>query len=78
MAWEKYDIYLKVHMNQKTNFFFFSIDPILSHMGEIMIKRAKGAKVKVIFQGLHMTCVILALVYNLKFLILDTPLRTTF
>jgi hypothetical protein len=27
-------------------------------MGENMIKGAKGAKVKVIFQTLHMTCVI--------------------
>lgn len=24
--------------------------------GKIMIKGAKGAKVKVVFQGLHMTC----------------------
>jgi hypothetical protein len=37
-----------------------------------MVKRAKGAKVKVLFQGLHMTCVIYVLVYNLKFYILDT------
>jgi hypothetical protein len=32
------------------------------HLGEIMVKGAKGAKVKVLFQGLHMTHVILALV----------------
>jgi hypothetical protein len=32
--------------------------------GEIMVKKAKGAKVKVIFQGLHMIHVIFALVYN--------------
>ncbi len=68
----------KSHMNQKTKNKQFSIDSILSHMGEITVKRAKGAKVKVVFQGLHMTCVILALVYNLKFLISNTPLRTTF
>jgi hypothetical protein len=47
-------------------------------MGEITIKRARGAKVKVLFQGLHMTCVIFMLVYNLKLSILDTPFKTTF
>jgi hypothetical protein len=39
------------------------------HLGEITVKGARGAKVKVLFQGLHMTHVILALVYNLKFYI---------
>jgi hypothetical protein len=34
--------------------------------GEIMVKGAKGGKVKVFFQILHLTCVIFALVYNLK------------
>jgi hypothetical protein len=47
-------------------------------MGEIIIKRAKGMKVKVIFQGLHMACVIRALIYNLKFYILDTPFISAF
>jgi hypothetical protein len=37
-----------------------------------MVKGAKGTKAKVFFQGLHMTCVIYVLVYNLKFYILDT------
>jgi hypothetical protein len=37
----------------------------------------KGAKVKTIFQGLHMTCVISTLVYNLKFCIkLNTQFNT--
>jgi hypothetical protein len=40
-------------------------------MGENTIKGAKGARVKVIFQGLHMTHVIFVLAYNLKFCILD-------
>jgi hypothetical protein len=39
--------------------------------GEVMVKGARGAKVKIFFQGLHMTHVIFALVYNLKFCILD-------
>jgi hypothetical protein len=43
-----------------------------------MVKGAKGAKVKILFQGLHMTCVISMLVYNLKFCILDTPLTLHF
>jgi len=43
-----------------------------------MVKGAKGAKVKVIFQGLHMTCVIFMLVYNLKFCISGTPFNITF
>jgi len=47
-------------------------------MGEIMVKGTKGAKVKVLFQGLHMTCVNFALVYNLKLCILDTTFNTAF
>jgi hypothetical protein len=41
--------------------------------GEITVKRGKGTKVKVIFQGLHMTCVILLwfIIYNSIFLMLD-------
>jgi hypothetical protein len=34
-------------------------------MGEIVVKGTKGTKVKIIFQGLHMTHVIFVLVYNL-------------
>jgi len=47
-------------------------------LSEITIKGARGAKIKVFFQGLHMTRAILTLVYNLKFCILDTPFNTTF
>jgi hypothetical protein len=47
-------------------------------MGEIMVKGAKGAKVKIFFPRLHMTHVIFALVYNVKFCILDTPLTIAF
>jgi hypothetical protein len=32
--------------------------------GENTVKGAKGAKVKVLFQKLHLTCVIFVLVYN--------------
>jgi hypothetical protein len=42
-------------------------------MGENMVKGAKDAKVKVLFEGLHMTCVIFVLVYNFEFCILGTP-----
>jgi hypothetical protein len=45
---------------------------------EIPVKRARGTKVKILFQGLHMTHVISVLVYNLKFCILDTPFNTAF
>jgi hypothetical protein len=41
------------------------------------IKGAKGTKVKVIFQGWHMTHVIYLLVYNLVFSILDTQFNIT-
>jgi hypothetical protein len=41
-------------------------------MGENTVKGAKGAEVKMIFQGLDMTCVIFVLVYNSSFCILDT------
>jgi hypothetical protein len=34
-------------------------------MGENIVKKTKGAKVKVCFQKLHMTCVNFVLVYNL-------------
>jgi hypothetical protein len=47
-------------------------------MGEIMVKGAKGAKAKILFQGLHMTHVIHALVYNLKFYILIPHLALHF
>jgi hypothetical protein len=47
-------------------------------MGEITVKGAKVAKVKVLFQGLHMTRVIFALVYNLKLCISDTPFNNVF
>jgi len=49
-----------------------------NHWVEIIVNGARGAKVKVFFQGLHMTCVIFALVYNLKFCILDAPFNTIF
>jgi hypothetical protein len=47
-------------------------------MGEIMIKGARGAKLKVLFQGLYMTFVIPALIYNLKFYISDKPFSIAF
>jgi hypothetical protein len=43
-----------------------------------MVKRTKGAKVKVFFQGLHMTHVIFVLVYNFEICILVTLFNTTF
>jgi hypothetical protein len=48
------------------------------HLGEKTVKKAKGTKVKVLFQGLHMTHVIPTLAYNLKYCILNTPFGTTF
>jgi hypothetical protein len=45
--------------------------------GENTIKGAMGAHVKVLFQGLHVTCVISMLVCNFKFYILDTQFNTT-
>jgi hypothetical protein len=49
-----------------------------NHEGEVIIKGARGTKVKVFFQGLHLTHDIFSLVYNLKFCILDAPFNTTF
>jgi uncharacterized membrane protein YagU involved in acid resistance len=49
-----------------------------SYWGENMVKGARGTKVKVIFQGMHMTHIIFVLVYNFKFCILSTPFNTTF
>ncbi len=65
--------FLKVYQEVKIiNYIIFKMI-----LGEIMVKGARGAKVKVFFQGLHMTCVIFVLVYNL-FYISNTPLNTTF
>jgi hypothetical protein len=44
----------------------------LYHWGENTIKGAKGTKVKVLFQGLYMTCGIYVLVYILNCCIVDT------
>jgi hypothetical protein len=41
-------------------------------------QRAKGTKVKVLFQGLHMTHVIFVLVYNFKIYILGIRFNITF
>ncbi len=45
---------------------------------EITVKGAKGLKVNVKFQGLHMTHVIYVLIYNLNFFILNTPFNVAF
>ncbi len=45
---------------------------------EITVQGTKDTKVKVIFQGPHMICVMPALVYNLKFCLLNTPFNITF
>jgi hypothetical protein len=39
-----------------------------------MVKGTRATKVKVLFQGLHMTRVVFVLVYNFKICILGTPL----
>jgi len=47
-------------------------------MGESTVKGTMGAKVKVIFQRLHMTRVVFVLVYNFKFCVLGTPFNIVF
>jgi hypothetical protein len=47
-------------------------------VGENTIEGAKGAKVKVFFQGLHMTCVIFVLDNNFKYCILGIHLTLHF
>jgi len=47
-------------------------------MGETTVKGAKDAQIKVLFQGLHMTCLIFVLIYNFKFGILGTPFNIAF
>jgi hypothetical protein len=49
-----------------------------SNLGENTVKGAKGNKIKILFQGPHMTCVIFVLIYNFKFCILSTPFNATF
>ncbi len=48
------------------------------HWGENNVKGAKCAKVKILFQGLHMTHGIYVLVYNLKFCIVDTQFNIAY
>jgi hypothetical protein len=48
------------------------------HLGENMVDKAKGAKVKVLFQGLHMTHVVFVLVYNFKLYILGSTFNISF
>jgi hypothetical protein len=47
-------------------------------LGENTIKGAKGIKVKILFQWLHMTRVIFVLVYIFKFCILDTQFNIAY
>jgi hypothetical protein len=57
-------VFVNFHHNE-----FFAISYVsLVIKGQIMIKKARGAKVKVLFQGLHITIVILVLVCYLLFL----------
>jgi hypothetical protein len=39
-------------------------------------KKNKGVKLKVLFQGLYMACIVFVLVYNFKFYILGTSFNT--
>jgi len=48
------------------------------HLGENMVEIARSTKVKVLFQGLHMTHVVFVLVYNFKFYILGSPFNIAF
>jgi len=43
-----------------------------------MVKGAIGTQIKVFFQGLHMTCVIFGLFYNLKLCILNLTLHVRY
>jgi hypothetical protein len=51
---------------------------VLGFWGENMVEIARGTKVKVLFQGLHMTRVIYMLIYNFKFCILGTSFNIAF
>jgi hypothetical protein len=57
---------------------FLTIEPLVMFGGENMVKGARGAKVKILFQELNMIHVIFVLVYNLKFCILSIPFNITF
>jgi hypothetical protein len=48
------------------------------HLGENMVKGTRVVKVKVLFQGLYMTRVIFALVYNLVFWIPNLTLHVRY
>jgi hypothetical protein len=47
-------------------------------LDENTVKGAKGSKVKVFFQGLHMKCVTFVLVYKFIICISSAPFNTTF
>jgi len=73
LGYQKKECLILKRLDDNFGFFF-----LFASLGEIVVKRARGAKVKVLFQGLHMTHVIFVLVYNLKFYILDTPFNIAF
>jgi len=52
-------IMVVIHLLRHNQIFFKKV--------EYMVKKTKGNKIKVIFQRLHMTSVIFALIYDLNF-----------
>jgi hypothetical protein len=75
---------LYIYINIKIMWEQFNVNPTTWYWKNILfesentIKRIRGAKVKVFYQGLHMTCVIFVLVYNFKFCISNTPFNIAF
>jgi hypothetical protein len=73
-----------IYINIKIMWEKFNVNPTTWYWKNILfesentIKRIRGAKVKVFYQGLHMTCVIFVLVYNFKFCISNTPFNIAF
>ncbi len=52
-------IMVVIHLLKHNQYIFLKV--------EYMVKKARGNKIKVIFQRLHMTSVIFVLIYNLYF-----------
>jgi hypothetical protein len=66
-------VYLKTYYHHERKY----VLEIMIQKGENTIRGAKGAKVKVFFQGLHMTCVFV-LVYNFQIYIFSTSFKLHF
>jgi hypothetical protein len=77
MYWKKFNSISK-SLVFDSSFLKFKTPQFLIAHGWKYDKKAKGAKVKILLQGLYITHVIFVLVHNFKFCISSTPFNIAF